>query len=61
MNIFIIIFLIKPLYSYFSVKKGWPQGSPSSSGSVSPMILTADPSPSKIGSSGKPFPLRCGA
>lgn len=33
------------------VKKGWPQGSPSSSGSVSPGILTADPSPSKIGSS----------
>ncbi|BET02951.1 SAM [Nesidiocoris tenuis] len=29
----------------------WPQGSPSSSGSVSPGMLTADPSPSKIGSS----------
>ncbi|XP_014292862.1 neurabin-1 isoform X3 [Halyomorpha halys] len=35
----------------FPVKKSWPQGSPSSSGSVSPGILTADPSPSKIGSS----------
>ncbi|KAK9502987.1 hypothetical protein O3M35_011655 [Rhynocoris fuscipes] len=36
------------------VKKGpinWAQGSPSSSGSVSPGVLTADPSPSKIGSS----------
>ncbi|XP_073975208.1 protein phosphatase 1 regulatory subunit spinophilin isoform X4 [Rhodnius prolixus] len=29
----------------------WAQGSPSSSGSVSPGVLTADPSPSKIGSS----------
>ncbi|KAF6202899.1 hypothetical protein GE061_003306 [Apolygus lucorum] len=29
----------------------WTQGSPSSSGSVSPGMLTADPSPSKIGSS----------
>ncbi|XP_014248295.1 neurabin-1 isoform X2 [Cimex lectularius] len=35
------------------VKRGpinWPQGSPSSSGSVSPGVMTADPSPSKIGS-----------
>uniref|UniRef100_A0A1B6L8C7 PDZ domain-containing protein n=1 Tax=Graphocephala atropunctata TaxID=36148 RepID=A0A1B6L8C7_9HEMI len=31
----------------------WQQSSPSSSGSVSPGILTADPSPSKLGSSGR--------